>query len=118
MKTKRIIDANEILDSWDADDKEMQEMVRAAMGDMEVARLVYEARTKAGLTQSELAARIGTAQSVIARLEDANYKGHSLTMLQRIAAALDKRVEIRFLSSYKSGRKSGKTGLHERGTRS
>jgi hypothetical protein len=35
--------------------------------------------------------------SVISRLEDADYDGHSLAMLRRIAAALKKRVEIRFL---------------------
>ena len=34
--------------------------------------------------------------SVICRLEDADYDGHSLSMLKRIAEALDKRVEIRF----------------------
>jgi hypothetical protein len=31
------------------------------------------------------------------RLEDADYQGHCLAMLRRIAAALDKRAEIRFL---------------------
>jgi hypothetical protein len=31
------------------------------------------------------------------RLEDANYEGHALTMLRRIAAAFDKRADIRFL---------------------
>jgi hypothetical protein len=33
---------------------------------------------------------------VICRLEDADYEGHSLAMLRRIADALDQRVEIRF----------------------
>jgi hypothetical protein len=32
------------------------------------------------------------------RLEDADYAGHSLSMLQRIAGALGKRVEIRFVN--------------------
>ena len=41
----------------------------------------------AGFTQMALAKRVGTAQSVIARLEDTEYAGHSLTMLERIAAA-------------------------------
>jgi predicted transcriptional regulator len=50
--------------------------------------MIYDARTKAGLSQSELAVLIGSKQPVIARLEDGDYKGHSLTMLQRIAAAL------------------------------
>ena len=34
---------------------------------------------------------------MICRLEDADYEGHSLSMLKRIAEVLDKRVEIRFL---------------------
>jgi len=41
------------------------------------------------------------AQSVISRLEDADYDGHSLAMLRRIASALEKRVEIRFVASHK-----------------
>jgi DNA-binding XRE family transcriptional regulator len=68
-----------------------------ARASAEVARKVYELRTKAKLTQKELAARVGTTPSVISRLEDDDYEGHSLAMLRRIAAALNKRVEIRFL---------------------
>jgi transcriptional regulator with XRE-family HTH domain len=44
-----------------------------------------------------LAKRVGTTQSVISRLEDADYEGHSLAMLNRIAAAVERRVDIRFL---------------------
>src|SRR5690349_7398679 len=64
----------------------------------EIARKIYGLRTKAGLTQQQLAARVGTSKSAICRLEDADYEGHSLFMLKRIAEALDKRVEIRFVS--------------------
>jgi predicted transcriptional regulator len=49
------------------------------------------------LTQTELARLVGTTQSVIARLEDADYQGHSLSMLSRVARALNKRVDIRFV---------------------
>jgi DNA-binding XRE family transcriptional regulator len=63
----------------------------------EIARKIYALRTKAGLTQRQLAKLVGTSASAICRLEDADYEGHSLAMLRRIAAALDKRVEIRFL---------------------
>lgn len=63
----------------------------------EIARKIYDLRTKAGLTQKELADRVGTSKSAICRLEDADYEGHSLFMLKRIAEALDKRVEIRFM---------------------
>jgi DNA-binding XRE family transcriptional regulator len=63
----------------------------------EIARKIYTLRTTAGLTQRQLAKRVGTSASAICRLEDGDYEGHSLAMLRRIAAALDKRVEIRFL---------------------
>ena len=62
-----------------------------------VARKIYELRTKARLTQRELAKLVGTTASVICLLEDADYEGHSMAMLTRIAAALDQRVEIRFV---------------------
>jgi ribosome-binding protein aMBF1 (putative translation factor) len=61
-----------------------------------VAMEVYKLRTQAGLTQRELASRVGTTASVICRLENSDYDGHSLKMLQRIAFALGQRVEVRF----------------------
>ncbi|MFM5979750.1 MAG: helix-turn-helix transcriptional regulator, partial [Sphaerospermopsis kisseleviana] len=57
--------------------------------------IIYDARKQAGLTQKQLADLVGTTQSVIARLEDADYEGHSLSMLARIAAALNQKVEIK-----------------------
>jgi ribosome-binding protein aMBF1 (putative translation factor) len=68
-----------------------------ARANEEIARKIYALRTGAGLSQRQLAKLVGTTASVICRLEDADYEGHSLAMLRRIAAALDKRVEIRFL---------------------
>ena len=65
----------------------------------EVGREIRTLRQKAGLTQRQLAALIGTAPSVISRLEDADYEGHSMAMLRRIAAALNKQVEIRFVAA-------------------
>jgi|SRR6516165_529432 len=65
----------------------------------EVGRQIYQLRTKAGLSQRQLAKLVGTTGSVISRLEDADYEGHSLAMLRRIAAALKKQVQIRFVSS-------------------
>lgn len=63
----------------------------------QVAREIQTLRQKAGLTQKQLATLVGTTASVISRLEDADYEGHSMAMLRRIAAALNKRVEIRFI---------------------
>ena len=62
-----------------------------------IARQIVGLRTQAGLTQRQLARLVGTTASVICRLEDADYEGHSLATLNRIAAALNRRVEIRFL---------------------
>ncbi len=63
-----------------------------------VARQIYNLREKASLSQRELAKLVGTTASVICRLENADYEGHSLAMLRRIATALNKRVEIRFVA--------------------
>lgn len=54
---------------------------------IDLAVLVREMRENASFTQAELARKVGTTQSVIARLEDAEYTGHSLSMLERVAAA-------------------------------
>jgi ribosome-binding protein aMBF1 (putative translation factor) len=93
----RTDDALKILETLTQADPELEEMVKEASLNAAVAQLIYDARSKAGLTQQQLAARIGTQQSVIARLEDADYEGHSLSMLQRIACALNQRVEINLL---------------------
>ena len=71
---------------------------------LDIACRIYDLRNKAGLTQKELAKLVGTTPSVISRLEDADYEGHSLSMLRRVAAALDKRVEIRFVSIKRKAR--------------
>jgi ribosome-binding protein aMBF1 (putative translation factor) len=52
---------------------------------IDLAMLVREMREDAGFTQTQLAKKVGSTQSVIARLENAEYTGHSLTMLERIA---------------------------------
>src|SRR5438105_356288 len=62
----------------------------------DIAQKVYDLRTEAGLTQKQLAAMVGTQQSVISRIEDADYAGHSLAMLKRIALALKRRLKVEF----------------------
>ena len=86
--------ALKILDRLTGDDPALKELIEEEALNAQVARMIYEARTQAGLTQEELARLVGTKQPVIARLEDADYEGHSLSMLQRIAMALHQRLEI------------------------
>ena len=96
---KKTSDAVEILHPryYEGKPDRISELEEARAED-ELARKIYELREKAGLTQERLAKLVGTTPSVISRLEDSDYEGHSLTMLKRIAAAMDKRVEIRFVS--------------------
>ncbi len=98
-KARKTSDAIQILDQVAGKDAELRRLTEEARVNALVAQLIYDARTKAGLTQTALARLVSTTQSVIARLEDANYEGHSLSMLQRIASALHKRIEIRFVST-------------------
>jgi ribosome-binding protein aMBF1 (putative translation factor) len=83
-------------DRYVGDDPARVAAYEAALTDAKVARDIYLLRTRAGLSQRELAERVGTTASVICRLEDADYEGHSLGMLRRVAAALGRRVEVRF----------------------
>ena len=75
-----------------------------AIANDDVARKIYDLRTAAGLSQRQLAKLVDTTASVICRLEDADYEGHSLAMLNRIAAALNKRVKIEFVPVVKRRR--------------
>ena len=78
---------------WDryiGDDPERVAEYEKASAEVDAARAIYEMRTEAGLTQRQLAAKLGTTASVVCRLEDADYEGHSLAMLRRIAEVLGK----------------------------
>ena len=95
-RTSKTRDAVKLLDQLiDADPSAQQQAAEAELN-ARVAQLIYEQRNRAKLTQTQLAELVGTTQSVISRLEDADYEGHSLSMLQRIATALHTRLEIRF----------------------
>jgi ribosome-binding protein aMBF1 (putative translation factor) len=91
----KIYDAVEIIKRQIGIDLDHDPEVLKIVEDFQIAQLIYDAREEAGITQRQLAEKVGTTQSVISQLESAEYKGHSLTMLRRIAAALNRRVEIR-----------------------
>jgi len=114
IKKAKTSDALEILDRMAGNNRGLQKLTEEARVNAAVAQLIYDAREKAGLSQSELAERIGSKQAVISRLEDADYEGHSLTMLQRIAAALGKQVSIKFqdISNGKVGRRRSRPLAH------
>ena len=94
-RTRKTADAVEILHRrYVQGDPRREAALQTERVNAEVAAMVHHRRTEAGLTQEELAELVGTTQSVISRLEDADYEGHSLSMLQRIAIALKMRLKV------------------------
>jgi ribosome-binding protein aMBF1 (putative translation factor) len=93
-----------VYDQYIKGDPEREASFENEVLNAKIAREIYDLRTKAGLSQRQLAKVVGTTGSVICRLEDADYEGHSLSMLQRIAAALNSRVEIRIIPLRKKPR--------------
>ena len=97
MKRRKTTDAVEILHKrYVKGSAEMAALLEEERTHAQVAAEIHQMRKKAGLSQRELARKVGTSPSVICRLENADYEGHSLAMLRRIAAALDRRVRISF----------------------
>jgi len=97
-RRKATTDAVEILHRrYYAGKPERLAALEKARADDQIGRKITALRIANRLTQRQLAKLVGTTASVICRLEDANYEGHSLAMLHRIAAALNRRVEIRFV---------------------
>ena len=92
---KRRKNALDIIKEEMEKDPELRELIHEERVAFQVALAIREAREAAGLTQKELAEMIGTTQSVISRIEDADYEGHTLRTLGRIAEALNRRIKIR-----------------------
>jgi ribosome-binding protein aMBF1 (putative translation factor) len=97
----RTKNALKILEKLTGKSPALRDKIANARINLEVSQMIHDSRTRAGLSQRQLADLIGSKQPVIARLEDADYEGHSLTMLQRVAEALEQRLEVRFVPSGK-----------------
>ena len=98
MGNKKSKDASKILyDRYVKGDPEAEAMMDEVEAEGQIALQIYNLRKAAGLTQGELAGMVNTTTSVISRLEDADYEGHSMAMLRRIAKALHKKVLIQFV---------------------
>jgi len=97
MDKRKTSSASEILNRITGEDAKLRQLIEEQKLSVRVAEMIHEAREAAGLTQAALAELVGTTQSVISRLEDANYEGRSLAMLDRVAHALGKRLEVRLV---------------------
>jgi len=64
--------------------------------DLALGQLIYDLRTEAGLSQRALAARMGTTQSVISRMEEGGGAKNRLDTLARVAIALNRHLVLSF----------------------
>jgi transcriptional regulator with XRE-family HTH domain len=94
----RTKDFAEFLQATVAKDHQLAKGVRRELFNADIACQIYNLRTEAGMTQRQLADRVKTTQSVISRIEDDDYDGHSLDLLWRIAEALSKELRIQFVA--------------------
>lgn len=81
----------------------------------EIAREVIAVRMELGLSQEELAHRVGTSASAIARLESGSHRP-SVETLRRVAQAMDRELVIEFhkpaTSATERSSKSRRAGTH------
>lgn len=85
---------------WDDVKKKRRDPpVEARVGveqDLALGQLIYDLRTEAGLSQRELAERMGTTQSVISRLEEGGGARNRIDTLARVATALNRHLILSF----------------------
>jgi ribosome-binding protein aMBF1 (putative translation factor) len=113
MLTKRKFKSaavQELYDELIGDDVVAQEEFEEGLMNFEAAQLIHDMRTKAGLSQRELARKVGTSASAINRLESADYQGHTIAMVRRIATALSRRLELRAVPVKAAPRKARTAG--------
>lgn len=75
-------------------DKDFAARFKKAGEAWNVAIQLAALRKEAGLSQKELAQRVGTSQQQISRIESLSYEGHSLSMLRRVAEALGATLHV------------------------
>jgi transcriptional regulator with XRE-family HTH domain len=79
-------------------DPSLQDEIKIAEKTIDIALQISELRKDKGLSQHELAEKLGMKQSNIARLESADYQGHTLKTLERVSNALDAEMKIKLVS--------------------
>ena len=107
---ERTRDALVMLDVILGDDPNMQRLIREAEARQDLAQQIYDARNARGLSQEALAKLVGTSQSTIARLEEANTSSPTVRTLRKIADALGMNLVIALEEPAKSARAKRKVG--------
>ena len=75
----------------------------------EIAEEVYALRERHGLTQLGLATLIGSSQFAVARMEASEYRGHSMAVLRRMAAAVGEQVSFKFIAATQTMRPAARS---------
>src|SRR4030042_2525190 len=75
-------------------DPDFAERFKKAGEAWDVAIKLASLRKSSGMSQKELAKRVGTSQQQISRLESPSYEGHSLSMLRRVAEVLGETIHV------------------------
>ena len=92
--TRKFIPVREVMDEW-LKDPEHKAAYDALEGEFALANTLIEARTRADLTQEQVAAAMGTKQEAIARLESGRHMPSTRT-LERFAEATGTELRISF----------------------
>ena len=109
----KMTDASEIIDRMFGGDPDYGRMLIEERRKASIGREIYLLREERGLTHEELAELVGATPSEISQLEDSDYGGYWLGMLDRIASALKCRLKIEFVSAEESAAE-GDAGETER----
>ena len=82
-------------------DPEFRRLYKEEEAKFSVSQKIKKLREKLGMTQQALAKKVKTTQSAIARIESADYEGHSLSKLEEVAKALGAALIIDFIPKEK-----------------
>ena len=92
---KKLLDFKDVLKE-ELKDKEFRKYYEEEGKKLEIGYKIAQLRHRFGLTQKQLAGKIHTTQTVIARLESGNHWTCNLRTLEKIAAATGSKLEINF----------------------
>lgn len=114
-KTRRTTSAREIISRRFYDHRPARVAEREQTHrEMALGIKIRQLREEAGMTQRALAKKIGTQPSAISRIEDADYDAHSMSLLQKVADALNMLLLVDFAprdpSRKRAHRKSARVG--------
>ena len=88
-------DAVEIIRKMFGNDPQMEQLMQEAAAAMDIGQEVFDAREALALTQEALASKVGVTADEIDAIEMGDFQHVPLDLLERIAVALNKRLEIR-----------------------